>query len=356
MNSVTYENALIQLRKAMVQTEATGELARIIAAREQVLTRFRPIFSKEYIPQLRQEEFHAFLLGENNRHWSGLQRHSPKMCADMAGLRNALAVLVGEEQPVERRIDQAISAVPGMGKAVATAILLIAHPEKYGVWNSTSEGGLKAVNLWPRFERGESLGSRYAKVNQILVQLAKDLQIDLWTLDILWWSIEGVLDDEDGEGKPCTEGGLTTDIVSTHSFSLERHLQDFLRDNWGDTSLGQQWELYSEPGDPEAGYEYPCGIGRIDLLARHKAKPDWLIVELKRDQTGDTTVGQVLRYMGWVKTQLAEPGENVRGMIIAHGIDEGLRYALATLPNVEVQLYEVQFQLRPVPRPKGKHT
>ena len=62
MNSVTYENAQIQLRKAMVQTEATGELAQIIAAREQVLTRFQPIFSKEYIPQLRQEEFHAFLL------------------------------------------------------------------------------------------------------------------------------------------------------------------------------------------------------------------------------------------------------------------------------------------------------
>jgi hypothetical protein len=349
-DSRTYEQAVTQLRRVLSQLEVSGRLSKVVEERDEVLTRFQPIFAAEYLLQLRQDEFHAFLLLENNHHWSGLQRHSPKMCADMDVLRDALAILIDEGQPVGSRIDRAVSAVTGMGKAVATAVLLVAFPDEYGVWNSTSEGGLKALSLWPRFEHGESLGSRYIKVNEILTRLVSDLQIDLWTLDILWWHIEGVLGDEEPEAPPVE--GMPATIAGEPAFSLERHLQDFLWDNWKDTSLGDEWELYSEPGDPELGREYPCGIGRIDLLARHKSRPDWLVVELKRGQTSDATVGQVLRYMGWIRTNLAEPGEEVYGLVIAREADEGLRYALSTLPNVDMLLYEVEFQLHPVSQPE----
>lgn len=350
-NTTVYEQALAQLRTILGQLELEGRLTRVAQEREQVLTRFQPVFSKENLPQLRQEEFHAFLLYENNHHWSGLQRHSPKMCADMTVLRNALSLLVDDGQPIEERIDQAVAAVTGMHKAVTTAILLVTFPGKYGVWNGTSEDGLKALGLWPRFERGESLGSRYVKVNEILTRLANDLQVDLWTLDFAWWRIEGVTADNELEGATISTGpDVVTDSVGR--FSLERHLQDFLWDNWRDTSLGAEWELYGEPGDSEAGYEYPCGIGRIDLLARHKTRPDWLVIELKRGQTSDATVGQVLRYMGWIKTNLAQPGEEVYGLIIAHEADEGLRYALSTLPIVDMVRYEVKFQLHRVSQPE----
>jgi hypothetical protein len=345
----SYDEAVAMLRRILAQLQATEELAKVARERDQVLARFQPIFAEEHLPQLRQDEFHAFLLLENNCHWSGLQRHSPKMCADMAVLRDALGGLINESQPVGERIDQAVAAVRGMGKAVATAILLVVFPDRYGVWNSTSEGGLKALNLWPRFDRGESLGSRYVKVNEILNRLAGDLQVDLWTLDTLWWEIEGVSDKETGD---IPEGTPATVIDATQRFSLERHWQDFLWDNWRDTSLGDEWDLYSEPGDPDAGYEYPCGVGRIDLLARHKSRPDWLVIELKRGQTSDATVGQVLRYMGWIKTNLAEPGEEVYGLVVAHEADEGLRYALSTLPSVDMLRYEVKFQLHPVSQPE----
>jgi len=32
--------------------------------------------------------------------------------------------------------------------------------------------------------------------------------------------------------------------------------------------LGQEWEIYRETGDEEAGFEYPTDAGRIDILAR----------------------------------------------------------------------------------------
>jgi hypothetical protein len=346
----TYADAVAYLRRALDYMEADQSIWKYLKSRDAVLDRFKPTFSPENLPQLRQDEFHAFLLLENNKHWSGLHRHSPKMCADMDLLRSALTILLDESQPVEHRLDQATTRVTGMGKAVATAILLITHPDRYGVWNSTSEGGLKALDLWPRFERGASLGSRYVKINQTLNQLAHDLQTDLWALDMAWWHIDGVPGD-DALVQSDVESIAVGVASETRGFPLEKHLQDFLWSNWGDTSLGQEWELYHEPGDPDLGYEYPCGIGRIDILARHKTKPDWLVVELKRGQTSDATVGQVLRYMGWIKKHLAEADEKVYGIIIAHEADDGLRYALSNLRNVDLQRYEVKFQLYPVPSP-----
>ena len=124
---------------------------------------------------------------------------------------------------------------------------------------------------------------------------------NLWTLDALWWRVEHFLDTDkpvDVKENEDTLSQSATDDPSTPSFGLERHLHEFLRDNWHSISLGQDWNLYEEDGDPEAGYEYPCEVGRIDLLARHKAEPRWLVMELKRQQSNDQTVGQVLRYMG----------------------------------------------------------
>jgi hypothetical protein len=141
----TYADAVAYLRRALDYMEADQSIWKYLKSRDAVLDRFKPTFSPENLPQLRQDEFHAFLLLENNKHWSGLHRHSPKMCADMDLLRSALTILLDESQPVEHRLDQATTRVTGMGKAVATAILLITHPDRYGVWNSTSEGGLKAL-------------------------------------------------------------------------------------------------------------------------------------------------------------------------------------------------------------------
>lgn len=135
--------------------------------------------------------------------------------------------------------------------------------------------------------------------------------------------------------------------AAAQRFRLERYLHEFLRDNWDRTSLGAEWALYGDEGADEPGYEYPCAVGSIDLLAKHRTEPAWLVVELKRAQGSDQTVGQVLRYMGWVKQHLAQPGERVQGLVIAHESEAKLRYALLAAPGVDLMLYEVQFSLRP---------
>ena len=71
-----------------------------------------------------------------------------------------------------------------------------------------------------------------------------------------------------------------------------------------------------------------------------------MIIELKRDQTSDQTIGQVLRYMGWVRKHLAQDNESVEGLIIARSSDEKLEYALAEVNSVNFMMYEVKFYLK----------
>lgn len=260
-------------------------------------------------------------------------------------LREALILLVDESRPITERLNKATGMVSGMGKNVATAILLVVFPDRYGVWNNRSEGAMKRLGIWPHFERGESFGSRYVKVNQVLLQVRDALQTDLWTLDALWWYMdqqrEGGQSPSDDAHIPAAAG-----LCSAQSFGLERHLHEFLMDNWDHIELGQDWMIFQDAGDEEAGYEYPCDVGRIDILAKHRNQPKYLVIELKRNQTSDQTVGQLLRYMGWVKKNLAVNNEDVCGMIICREADQSLQYALTVTNKIQLWLYEVDFRLR----------
>ena len=74
-----------------------------------------------------------------------------------------------------------------------------------------------------------------------------------------------------------------------------------------------------------------------------KSDNSYVVIELKRNQTSDDTVGQVTRYMGWVQEKFGD--NNVCGVIVAGKYDEKLYYAQKMLKNIEVFLYEVNFKL-----------
>jgi len=341
---VELDHAVERLRATLARAKQRENFQAGVEARDEVLARYQPIFTPQHLPDLTEEEFRSFLYFENNKHWTGLYRQVRPLTADMDALRRALALLLDERLPLAKRFDEALSRVKGLGKALATAILLVAYPDRYGVWNNTSESGLKILDIWPDFGRGTTVGQKYEVLNDILNRLATALDIDLWTLDWLWWELVQAEEKQD-----VSERDVSAEVYEQR-FRLERHLHDFLASNWEQTELGREWVIYSEPGDEMAGCEYPTGVGRIDILARHKTRPIWLVVELKRGHSADQTLGQLLRYMGWVKRHLAGPGEEVRGLIIAADVDKNLLYALQAVDERRVSLmrYRVQFHLEPV--------
>ena len=340
--------AITQLKLINASMDHNPPLKALAEARDKVLAWYQPIFSAENLPNLTAADFQSFLLFKNNRHWSGLHRQGPQICKDLTSLRAALLGLHDASLPIESRFDKALQAVSHLGKGILSAVLLIMYPDEYGVWNSTSEGTLKLLDVWPEFDHGASPGRRYKAVNVVLHQLKDGVGVDLWVLDAL---LRFANQDIDAGGAP--DGGTGIGPVAEdepgelQKFGLEKYLHEFLRDNWDATELGKSWEIYSDVGE-DAGYKYPCGsIGQIDILARRKNGHDWLVVELKRNQAGDETVGQLLRYMGFVKHSLANEMGKVFGLIIAHALDEKLQYAVSNLQNVAVHTYAVDFKLGP---------
>lgn len=195
---VTY--ALIKLEDLLEEQRENPhpDFAHITNHKEQVLTRYQPIFSASHIPELTKAEFESFLLCRNNNHWDSLHRVGKFMTQNMNLLREALATLVDESRPVRERLNElrperywgTKSKVSHLGMPVLTAILHVTQPDKYGVWNNTSDAGLKKVRLWNPNWKTQLAGDSYEEMNEIYLYFADRLNTDLWTLDALWWIIK----------------------------------------------------------------------------------------------------------------------------------------------------------------------
>ena len=126
-------------------------------------------------------------------------------------------------------------------------------------------------------------------------------------------------------------------------FYLESQLEEFIIENWDQTELGQKYDLIKEDGEL-ASQQYHTDVGIIDILAKDKVNKNHVVIELKKGQTSDKTIGQLTKYMGWIKKHKND--DKVKGIIIAGKYDEKLFYAAKMVPNAEVFLYEVLFRLK----------
>jgi hypothetical protein len=263
----------------------------------------------------------------------------------MDRLRAAISILVDESLPIATRLTQVLEGnarVAYFGKSIATPILQVVYPDKYGVWNSRSEQSMRDLGLWPDCPRDASVGEQYERANEVIRKVAAELNVDLWTLDSLWWLVSVP------ESLPTVSTTSAPTAVSSPVFALERHLHEFLEENWEHTALAKEWALLEDEHGDLLGSHYRTGqVGEIDLLAKHRSAERWLVIELKRDDTTDATVGQLLRYMGWVRKNLAKDGK-VEGAIICRDIDLQMQYAVGELKDVACYTYQVQFSLSPL--------
>lgn len=131
-------------------------------------------------------------------------------------------------------------------------------------------------------------------------------------------------------------------VESPLSFVLERHLEDFLVSNWTNTELGKLYDIFEQEGQV-VGQQFDTDTGPIDILARSKDGKELVVIELKRGRVSDVVVGQILRYMSFVKE--LDDSKTVKGIIIGTDDDPKFRRALSMVPMVEFYKYEVSFKL-----------
>lgn len=133
--------------------------------------------------------------------------------------------------------------------------------------------------------------------------------------------------------------------AGSSEFLLERDLQRYLAENLECIETGLT--LYDADGI--RGIEFEAGGGRrIDILAVDKSGA-FVVLELKVSKGYDRVVGQLLRYVNWVRQNLAEPRQRVRGIIICRSMSEDLRLACASIGDVELFEYKLSVAVSKVP-------
>jgi predicted RNA-binding protein len=164
----------------------------------------------------------------------------------------------------------------------------------------------------------------------------------------------GVRQISEEDFRTATRGPLSVDLPirlsednleSDSEFALETHLEEFIDKNWESINFGLKLARYK--AEDQDGRQFPAGPWSIDFLCTESDTGDFVVVELKRGKTSDTAVGQVLRYIGWVRKNMAKEGQRVKGIIIAKEVDEALGYAVRDLADVSVSTYKVDFSLAP---------
>ena len=151
----------------------------------------------------------------------------------------------------------------------------------------------------------------------------------------------------EGSGLPVAPSGREPEVENPSEFVLEKYLEDFIVSNF-DTIFKGRLRVF-EDSEGNDGQQYATDIGPIDILAVEETTKAFVVIELKKGRPSDRVVGQILRYMGWVKRNLCDDGQTVRGLVICRDHDPKLTYALEMTNGIDVRYYSVSFKLKENP-------
>jgi restriction system protein len=140
----------------------------------------------------------------------------------------------------------------------------------------------------------------------------------------------------------------STEVIDKNAFILEKYLEDFIVSNFEMIFKGKL-HIYEDDEGANGGQQYKTDIGFIDILAVERESGSFIVIELKKGRPSDQVVGQILRYMGWVKKNLCKDGQDIKGLVICRDPDPKLSYALEMTNNIDLRYYNVSFNLREIP-------
>ena len=137
-----------------------------------------------------------------------------------------------------------------------------------------------------------------------------------------------------------------------HDDVLERHLEELVVANFDHLFPG--WAIYSTDdigvtGSRPSGIRYRTPAGELDLLCTDEDN-NLVVIELKRNRAPDRVVSQLERYLVWVEQNISQPGQTIRGIIIAKKHGDHVVYSASRRADIELWTYDLSLSLVP------KHT
>ena len=138
--------------------------------------------------------------------------------------------------------------------------------------------------------------------------------------------------------------GTDSDETPETNFAMEKHLEEFIIENWDVLDIGEKYDRHEQIVDGKRK-KFRTDTGEIDIFALSKDKTHYLVIELKKGRASDNVVGQIMRYMGYVNDEIANKDQEVKGLIIGLKDDLGLKRAISLIPNIEFRRYKIKFDL-----------
>ena len=129
------------------------------------------------------------------------------------------------------------------------------------------------------------------------------------------------------------------------NFQMEKHLEEFIIANWNSLDIGKNYDLNEEYID-KTRKKFKTDTGEIDIFALSKDKKTFLVIELKKRKLSDRVVGQIQRYMGYIKQEIATDEQSVKGLIIGFEDSIALKRAISINPDIEYMIYKISFELQ----------
>jgi hypothetical protein len=122
---------------------------------------------------------------------------------------------------------------------------------------------------------------------------------------------------------------------------FEKEIEDYYEKNLN--KIDPNLEIVKNPH----GRQYATPVGPIDILCRHVTTKEYFVIEFKRSQVSDDTIGQILRYMGWIYLGIEKAKKPVKGIIVGNEFPDKLRYAMQGIQSDHIykliELYKHPF-------------
>lgn len=157
----------------------------------------------------------------------------------------------------------------------------------------------------------------------------------IWHLGNLnGFSIEQIIDLYLRDGKSIADiksalGNADEDLESMiEDILLEKEVEEYYEKHISE--IDEELEIVQEPN---YGRQFPTHIGPIDLLCKSKRTDEYVVIEFKRSQVSDETIGQILRYMGWIYINLSKFDKKVSGIIVGSDYSEKIQYAITGIQS-----------------------
>ncbi|MES2329841.1 MAG: endonuclease NucS domain-containing protein [Bacteroidota bacterium] len=212
-----------------------------------------------------------------------------------------------------------------------TPLLIFTGDRNYKASINTSQnqiwGGLRRWFRDENIYQGDKIRITY---DTILPQIDGRVRIDISIIDRAELSIITPVE------AMLTETKDEDERVAEVNMQMENDLENFLIDNLH--LIDPDLKLYRDE-QGKSGRQFWTPIGEIDILC--KKKNDFVVIELKKGRSSDKVVGQISRYIGWVKENIAKDN-NTKGIIIVHDFDPKLKYAVLANPNIDLKYYQIK--------------